>query len=60
VEYEGIQSRTLSFQYPEYHITGSTLEEEAISYGVNPDTALILAGLEEGDLKIRSGSLGEN
>ena len=47
VLYEGIQSHTLSLQYPEYHITGSTLEKEAASYGVDPDRALTLAGLVE-------------
>ena len=45
VEYEDIRSRTLSFQYPEYHITGSTLHEEAESYGVDPSAACARAGL---------------
>jgi energy-coupling factor transport system ATP-binding protein len=45
VQYEGIHTHTLSFQYPENHVTGSTLEEEALSYGVEPDHALGLAGI---------------
>lgn len=48
VEYEGIHSRTLSFQYPENHVTGSSLEEEAASYGVDLDQALDLAGITAG------------
>ena len=47
VRYEEIQSNTLSFQYPEYHVTESTLEEEAFSYGVDPDRAFALAGFED-------------
>lgn len=47
VQYEGIRSHALSFQYPEYHITGSTLEKEAASYGVDPDRALALAGFAD-------------
>jgi energy-coupling factor transport system ATP-binding protein len=42
----GVQSRTLSLQYPEYHITGATLAHEASSYGVEPVRALSLAGLD--------------
>jgi energy-coupling factor transporter ATP-binding protein EcfA2 len=45
VAYEDIRSRTLSFQYPEYHITGSTLSEEAESYGIDPSAACARAGL---------------
>ena len=45
VEYDGIGSRTLSFQHPEYHVTGSTLGEEAGSYGVDPSAACVRAGL---------------
>jgi energy-coupling factor transport system ATP-binding protein len=45
VEYEGISSHILSFQHPEYHITGRTLDEEAGSYGVDPFTACARAGL---------------
>ena len=48
VQYEGIHSHTLSFQYPENHVTASSLEEEAFSYGVEPDHALDLAGINAG------------
>ena len=47
VRYEDIRSHTLSFQYPEYHITGSTLAGEAESYGVDPSAACARAGLAE-------------
>lgn len=43
---EGIQSRTLSLQHPEYHVTEPTLAREASSYGIDPATALRLAGLD--------------
>jgi energy-coupling factor transport system ATP-binding protein len=43
----GIQTRTLSLQYPEYHITGATLAQEAFSYGVEPGRALSLAGFDD-------------
>jgi energy-coupling factor transport system ATP-binding protein len=42
----GVKTRTLSLQYPEYHITGATLGQEASSYGVDPVQALSRAGLE--------------
>lgn len=45
VGYEDIRTYTLSFQYPEYHITGSTLIEEAESYGVDPSAACARTGL---------------
>lgn len=45
IGYEHIRSHTLSFQYPEYHITGSTLRDEAESYGVDPFAACARAGL---------------
>lgn len=45
VSLEGISSKTLSFQHPEYHITGATLADEARSYGVDPDGVLFRAGL---------------
>lgn len=48
VQYEGIHSHTLSLQYPENHVTASSLEEEAFSYGVEPDHALDLAGIDAG------------
>jgi energy-coupling factor transport system ATP-binding protein len=42
---EGIGSMTLALPFPEYHVTGSTLEEEAVSWGVSPGRALAAAGL---------------
>ncbi len=51
VQYEGINSHTLSFQYPENHVTGSSLEEEASSYGVEPDQALELMGITTGKIQ---------
>lgn len=45
----GIHHRTLSMQYPEYHVTGSSLAGEAASYGVEPGPALTLAGLDGQD-----------
>ena len=47
----GIHRRTLSLQYPEYHVTGSSLAREAISYGVEPGHALSLAGFEGQDVR---------
>jgi energy-coupling factor transport system ATP-binding protein len=41
-----IRTKTLSFQYPEYHLTGATLGQEAASYSIDPDLALSQAGLE--------------
>jgi energy-coupling factor transport system ATP-binding protein len=61
VEYEDIRSRTLSFQYPEYHITGSTLYEEAESFGVDPSAACARAGLsgrsDEDPFRLSRGEL---
>jgi energy-coupling factor transport system ATP-binding protein len=61
VEYEGIRSHTLSFQHPEYHITGSTLREEARSYGVDPSAACAWAGLsgreDEDPFRLSRGEL---
>ncbi len=45
----GIHRRTLSLQYPEYHVTGTSLAGEAASYGVEPGPALSLAGLDGQD-----------
>ena len=41
IEKEGISSEMISFQFPEYHITGSTLAEECSSWSLDP--AMILA-----------------
>ena len=51
VSYTGINRRTLSLQYPEYHVTGSSLAGEASSYGVEPGPALSKAGLDGQDAR---------
>jgi energy-coupling factor transport system ATP-binding protein len=57
---EGVRTRTLSFQHPEYHLTSLTLAEEAESYGVNPGLALSQAGFDgEGERDPFSLSRGE-
>ena len=40
VAMEGVSSLMVSFQFPEYHITGLTLEEECRSWGLDPSTVL--------------------
>ncbi len=37
---EGIRSSMISLQFPEYHLTGSTVAEECRSWGLNPETIL--------------------
>lgn len=46
---EGIQSSILSMQFPEYHITTTTVGEEVRSWGRDPEHILPLAGLEGRD-----------
>ncbi|MDI3542370.1 MAG: energy-coupling factor transport system ATP-binding protein [Candidatus Methanomethylophilaceae archaeon] len=46
LDLDGISSVVLSLQFPEYHITGSTLEEEARSWGLDPAEVLADAELE--------------
>jgi len=41
---EGIGTFTLSQQFPEYHITGTTLNEEIASWGLEPDHILERTG----------------
>jgi energy-coupling factor transport system ATP-binding protein len=43
---EGIIKRMLSLQFPEYHITGSTLAEECASWGLDPSSILKAEGLD--------------
>jgi energy-coupling factor transport system ATP-binding protein len=40
VDRYGITSTMLSFQFPEYHVTGRTVREECESWGVDPDKVL--------------------
>jgi len=42
---EGIRSRTLALPFPEYHVTGETLEGEVLSWGLLPQIILEAAGL---------------
>jgi len=44
---EEVSSLMVSFQFPEYHITGTTLNEECESWGLDPDT--ILSSISLGD-----------
>jgi len=41
---EGIGSLLLSLQFPEYHVTGSTLAEECASWGLDPGPILAAEG----------------
>ena len=52
---EGIGSMTLALPFPEYHVTGGTLGEEAAGWGVAPGPVLSAAGLtgREGDDPLR-------
>jgi len=58
---EGIGSRTLSLPFPEYHVTGETLEGEAVSWGLLPAPVLESAGLSgrgtEDPLRCSQGEL---
>ena len=45
VKREQCSSAMISFQFPEYHITGTTVREECESWGLNPSTILISTGL---------------
>ncbi len=43
--FEGIGSSVLSMQFPEYHVTTSTVREEIQSWGADPADILPIAGL---------------
>jgi energy-coupling factor transport system ATP-binding protein len=45
VDAEAVSSRMLSFQFPEYHITGLTVRDECLSWGVDPVPVLASANL---------------
>jgi energy-coupling factor transport system ATP-binding protein len=45
VRLEGIGSSMLSLQFPEYHITGQTLDAEIASWGLETESILTEAGL---------------
>jgi energy-coupling factor transport system ATP-binding protein len=61
VRREGISSLMVSFQYPEYHVTGPTIREECGSWGLDPDpllAAVNLAGREDlSPLRLSRGEL---
>jgi energy-coupling factor transport system ATP-binding protein len=61
VRREGIPSLMVSFQYPEYHVTGPTVRDECRSWGLDPDpliAAANLAGKEElSPLRLSRGEL---
>jgi energy-coupling factor transport system ATP-binding protein len=61
ITYEGIQSRMISFQFPELHVTGLTCADECASWGLDPEGILASAGLAGrggGDpLKLSRGEL---
>lgn len=58
---EEIISAMISFQFPEYHITGSTLANECESWGLNPEALLRSVNLAEkagsDPLKLSRGEL---
>ena len=57
---EGVMSVMVSFQFPEYQITGLTLERECTSWGLNPSTVLSSVKLyEKKDLNPLKLSRGE-
>ena len=45
VIHEGIGSILVSFQFPEFHVTGRSVAEECISWGFEPETILRQAGV---------------
>jgi len=47
VRYEGISSKMISFQFPEYHITEKTLAAECRSWGYDPEPLLASVNLVE-------------
>jgi len=42
----GISSSMLLFQFPEWHLTGKTVDEEVASFGVPAEEVLVRAGSE--------------
>ena len=43
---EEIHSTMLSFQFPEFHVTGLSVSEECTSWGLEPVTAIRQAGID--------------
>ncbi|MDD1690320.1 MAG: ATP-binding cassette domain-containing protein [Methanoregula sp.] len=58
---EGISSLMVSFQFPEYHVTGATIRDECISWGIDPTGVLTAANLRDrqdlSPLKLSRGEL---
>ena len=46
VRREEITSTMLSFQFPEFHVTGLSVAEECASWNLSPETALAQAGID--------------
>jgi len=46
---EGITKTMLSFQFPEFHVTGLSVAEECASWGLTPDSVTRLAGINVGN-----------
>jgi energy-coupling factor transport system ATP-binding protein len=44
---EKIRSRMVSFQFPEFHVTGTTVHEECESWGLDPVPLLVSIGLSD-------------
>jgi energy-coupling factor transport system ATP-binding protein len=60
VERDGISSSMLSFQFPEYHVTGLTVRDECTSWGMDPEQVLAATRLDgKGDLSPMRLSRGE-
>lgn len=61
IHHQNISSYMLSLQFPEYHLTGRTLEEECISWGLDPDQLLYAENLgaksRQNPLKLSRGEL---
>ncbi len=57
---EGIRTALLSFQFPEFHITGFSIAEECASWGLEPEGVLHHAGIKvQEDTPVLSLSRGE-
>jgi len=49
VKKNGVSSFTLSLQFPEWHITGNTIGEEILSWGLNAEDVLMRVGMKGRD-----------
>ena len=46
---EGVNRIMLSFQFPEFHVTGLSVAEECSSWNLEPDTVIRSAGIDAGE-----------